>query len=414
MEVADPEGAQLPSTPLQTQLSRHTVTWRLGVAGVVRLFFNTAVRFAYPFAPALSRGLGVPLTSVTSLIAAQQVTGLFGLISGPLSDRAGRRRMMVAGCAMLAGGMLIGGALSVYWAIMLALFLAGLGKVFFDPALQSYIGDWVPYEKRGRAFGLSEFAWAGSLLVGVPLVSLLISQVGWRSPFFLLGGAGLLSVAAVLIWFPRDPPAGPSSGIAAGLWRGWRRVSQEPAALYALAFGLLLSGANHSLFVVYGVWLEDAYGLSIVALGATSLVLGLGDLSGETLTATISDRLGLKRAIMIGSVALVLSYLILPVLGRSLVGALVGLFIVFLTFEFTVVTNSSFVVEILPGARATMLSSLLAAASLGRMIGVLVGGLVWLAGGLVANALFAAAIAALAVVCFAWGFRSWHSDPQEA
>jgi DHA1 family inner membrane transport protein len=309
--------------------------------------------------------------------------------------------------------MLLGGALSVYWAIGLALFLGGLGKVFFDPALLSYIGDWVPYEKRGRAFGLSEFAWAGSLLIGVPLIGLLIGRLGWQSPFFLLGGAGLLGFAAVMIWFPADVRHGHSSELLAGVWREWQRLSKEPAALFALAFGLLLSGANHSLFVVYGVWLEETYGLSIVALGATALVLGLGDLSGEALTATISDRLGLKRAVTIGSVSLVLSYLILPVLGRSLVGALVGLFIVFLSFEFTIVTNSSFVVGVLSDARATMLSSLTAATSMGRMIGVMVGGIVWLAGGLMANSLFAALIAALAVVCFAWGFRQWHPNSQE-
>ena len=207
----------MPAQALRRRLSLHKVTWRLVVAGLVRLFFSTAVRFAYPFAPALSRGLGVPLTSITSLVAAQQVTGLCGLISGPLSDRAGRRRMMLAGCAMLAGGMLLGGALAVYWAVLLALFLGGLGKVFFDPAFQSFIGDWVPYEKRGRAFGLSEFAWAGSLLVGVPLVVLFIDHLGWRSPFFLLGGAGLLGMAALMLWFPRDRQRVYSSSIATGL-----------------------------------------------------------------------------------------------------------------------------------------------------------------------------------------------------
>jgi DHA1 family inner membrane transport protein len=410
--VVDREEAQFPATPLETRQTWHRVTWRLGVAGVVRLFFNTAVRFAYPFAAALGRGLGVPLTSITSLIAAQQLAGLFGLISGPLSDRAGRRRMMLAGCAMLAGGMLLGGALSLYWAILLALFLAGLGKVFFDPALQSYIGDWVPYEKRGRAFGLSEFAWAGSLLVGVPLVALLISKLGWRSPFFLLGGAGLLSAAAVMIWFPRDPQQGAGSNFAAGVWQGWRRVGQEPAALYTLGFGFLVGGANQILFVVYGVWLEDAYGLSIVALGATSLILGFAELAGEGLTASLADRLGLKRAVIAGTVALVLSYLLLPALGRTLVGAVAALFIVFLIFEFTVVTTSSFVIEILPGARATILSNLVAASSLGRMIGVVVGGLVWLEGGLVASALCATVIAGAGLACLVWGLRDWHADPE--
>jgi predicted MFS family arabinose efflux permease len=412
--VVDRKEAQLPATSLQTRPSPHKVTWRLGVAGVIRLFFNTAVRFAYPFASALGRGLGVPLTSITFLVAVGQTAGLFGLISGPLSDRAGRRRMMLAGCAMLAGGMLLGGVLSVYWAVLLALFLAGLGKVFFDPALQSYIGDWVPYEKRGRAIGLSEFAWAASLLVGVPLVALLISRLGWRSPFFLLGGAGLLGAAAVMIWFPRDPQQDHESNFAAGLWRGWRRVSQEPAALYVLAFGFLVAGANQILFVVYGVWLEDAYGLSIVALGVASLILGFAELAGEGLTASIADRLGLKRAVIAGTVALVLSYLLLPALRHTLVGAVAGLFIVFLTFEFAIVTTSSFVIEILPAARATMLSSLLAAESLGRIIGVVVGGLVWLAGGLVANALIATVIAGAALACLVWGLRDWHADPEKA
>ena len=401
-------GASLRAHPYWNRL-----TWRLVVAGLIRLAFNTTVRFAYPMAPALGRGLGVPLASITSLVAAQQFTGLFGLISGPLSDRAGRRRMMLAGCAMLAGGMLLGGALATYWTVLLALFLAGLGKVFFDPAFQSFMGEWVPYDRRGRVFGLSEFAWAGSLLLGVPLIAFLMSRLGWRSPFFLLGGAGLLALAAVLLWFPRDQRQIHASAFIADLWQAWRRIGREPAALYVLTYGLLFSGALHSLFVVYGVWLEEAYGLSVAALGATALVLGLGDLSGEVLTASLADRLGLKRAVIVGSVALILSYLLLPVLGRSLVGALAGLFLVFLSFEFTIVTLASFVIGVVPGARATMLSSLLATSSIGRMIGVAAGGLIWTAGGLVANALFAAACTTLAVACFAWGLRSWRLDPQE-
>ena len=54
-----------------------------------RLLLNTTRRFAYPFAPALSRGLGVPLTAVTSLIAANQITGILALLFGPLGDRWG-------------------------------------------------------------------------------------------------------------------------------------------------------------------------------------------------------------------------------------------------------------------------------------------------------------------------------------
>ena len=50
-----------------------------------RLVLNTARRFAYPFAPALSRGLGVPLTAITSLIAVNQATSILGFVFGPVA-----------------------------------------------------------------------------------------------------------------------------------------------------------------------------------------------------------------------------------------------------------------------------------------------------------------------------------------
>jgi DHA1 family inner membrane transport protein len=403
----------LPDSALNARKPGQTLTWRLGVAALARLFFNTAGRFAYPYAPALGRALDVPLTSIISLLAASQVAGMFGLISGPLCDRWGRRRMIFGGSAILAGGMLFGGTFPVYGGVLLALFLAGLGKSVYDPAVQAYVGESVPYERRGRAIGLIEFAWAGSSLLGVPFIGLLIDRLGWRSPFFLLGGVGLLSATAAMLLFPSDPRPRQSTDIASGLWQAWRRVSRESAALCALGFGLLISAASQNLFVVYGVWMEEAFGLSIVALGTTSLVIGAGELLGEGLTASIADRLGLKRAVVAGSVLLALSYAWLPWVGRSLSWALVGLFIIFLSFEFTAVTAMSLVTEILPGARATMMSGFSAANGLGRVIGAAVGGWVWLAGGLTANGLIAMVITASALICLVWGLRGWRAEPYE-
>ena len=54
-----------------------------------RLLLNTSRRFVYPFAPALSRSLDVPLAAVTSIIAAGQFTSLLGIFAGPVVDRLG-------------------------------------------------------------------------------------------------------------------------------------------------------------------------------------------------------------------------------------------------------------------------------------------------------------------------------------
>jgi len=68
----------------------------VGTVVLCRLLLNTARRFAYPFAPALSRGLGVSLTAFTSIIAVNQATTLLGMFFGPLADRLGYRLMMLA------------------------------------------------------------------------------------------------------------------------------------------------------------------------------------------------------------------------------------------------------------------------------------------------------------------------------
>lgn len=400
------------STPLgEDSSAAHPVVpglaLQLGAATLARWVINTARRFPYTFAAPLSRGLGVPLIAITSLIAINQATGVLSPVFGPLGDRWGYRLMMLAGLGLLAVGMLAGGMLPVYAVVLLALFLASLGKSFFDPALQSYIGEQVPYQRRGLAMGMVEFSWAGSSLVGIPLIGLLITRLGWRSPFLVLGGLAVLGVAVLVHLIPRSDRRRFNVKGTIGFREVWRRLSQERAALGALGFSLLVAAANDSLFVVYGVWLESSFGLTVLALGASTIAIGVAELLGESLTAFFSDRLGLKRALFVGLVLCASSYVLLPMVGHTLPLALIGLFIIFLTFEFTIVTAISLFTEILPGARATMMSSNVAAMSIGRMVGALMGGVIWLAGGLLAIGLVSAAICGVALAWLAWGLRNW-------
>jgi predicted MFS family arabinose efflux permease len=376
-------------------------------ASLCRILLNTARRFAYPFAPVLSRGLDVPLTAVTSLIAVNQATGLFGMLFGPVADRFGYRLMMVAAMIMLVGGMLTSGLLPFYGVVMISLFLAGLGKNIFDPAIQAYAGERIPFRRRGRIIGILEFSWAGSTLIGVPLIGLLIDRFGWRAPFFALAAVGMFGLLALMLTIDRNRPEGGDNQSAGSVWVAWRRVVRRREAIGALGFVFFISAANDNLFVVYGVWLEQSYSLSIVALGLGTGMIGLAELVGEFLTAVLADRIGLKSAVGGGVLASMLGYLILPFAGLNLPGALAGLFIVFLVFEFTIVCFLSLSTELMPAQRATMMSVILAAAGLGRVVGALSGGAVWMAGGITATAITSALISGLGLAFLLWGLRGW-------
>jgi DHA1 family inner membrane transport protein len=383
------------------------LVWKVGAATLSRLCLNTARRFAYPFAPVLSRELGVPLTAITSLIAVNQATGLLGVFFGPLGDRFGYRLMMLVGLGMLVVGMFAGGLLPFYGVVLAALFLAGMGKSLFDPALQAYVGERVPFRRRGLVIGVLEMSWAGSTLVGIPLVGLLMDGLGWRSPFFVMAGVGLVGMVTLGVLIPGDGVRSGGGPKGIGYWKSWRGLVRERPALGTLSFAFLVSVANDNLFVIYGAWLEESFGLSVVALGMGTVVIGAAELLGETLTASLADRLGLKRSVIIGLVLSGLGYVMLPFLRDSLPWALFALFVVFLTLEFGIVACLSISTEVLPESRATMMAAVIAAAGLGRVVGAFLGGPVWVIGGLTAIGLVSAGISALALALFVWGLKDW-------
>jgi predicted MFS family arabinose efflux permease len=64
-----------------------------------------------------------------------------------------------------------------------------------------------------------------------------------------------------------------------------------------------------------------------------------------------------------------LTALALPFLGVNLLGAVAGLFLFYITFEFTLVSSLPLMTEVLPSARATIMAANAASLSLGRAVG---------------------------------------------
>jgi predicted MFS family arabinose efflux permease len=403
-------GSSAP-TPAQTMAAQTTPKLVINVAAatVFRLVLNTARRFVYPFAPVFSRELAVPLTAVTSLIAVNQATAIVAVFFGPAADRWGYRLIMILGLAMLGVGMLAAGGFPLYSVILVALILAGLGKSLFDPALQAYVSEQVPFQRRGTVIGILEFAWAGSTLIGIPAVGLMMKEYGWRSPFFVMGVLGLLGIVTLTLLFPAQTRSGQGREHRVAMRTAWQQLTRQRPALGALGFAFFVSAANDNLFVIYGAWLEKSFQLSVVALGFGTTAIGAAELLGELLTATLADRIGLKRSVVGGLILCILSYAVLPLLGQSLPSALTGLWLIFLTFEFTIVCSLSLCTELLPGSRATMMAGFFAAAGAGRVVGAFSGGAVWLVGGILSTALASAALSLLGLLALLWGLHRWHA-----
>jgi MFS transporter, DHA1 family, inner membrane transport protein len=335
---------------------------------LARIVLNTMHRMVYPFLAVFARGLGVDVAVMAYALTFRSLMGVFGPLLASMADSRGRKTGMLFGLAVFIAGTILVLLVPTFPAFILALMLAMIGKYVYDPTMQAYLGDHIPYERRGRVVAITELGWSLSFIVGIPLMGFLIARYGWRGPYPVLALAGLLAFLSLAWLLPKDPR--PESK-RARILSNFRAVFTYKTALLGLSIGLLISSANEVVNLVFGVWMEDAYDLQIASLGIAAAVIGVAELSGEVLTALFTDRLGKPRAVGFGILLNCLAVIALPIVGQSLPGAITGLFFFYITFEFTLVSTIPLMTELLPTARATLMATNVAGLSLGRAVGAL-------------------------------------------
>jgi len=380
---------------------------QLGIITLARLFLNTGLRMVYPFAPALARGLDVPLVSIYNLVTIRNFAGFLSPAFGPLSERYGRKPLIAGALLFFSLGCLLVVTWPRYWFLGLALCIIAVAKVIYDPAMQAYLGDTIPYRERGRAIAVTELSWAGALLVGAPAVGFTIQRQGWQSPFIWLG---LLGVGAAVLLWRLLPSSSRRTGQTATLGHIGRVWARHPVIWAAALYTMLAMAANETLFIVYGDWMEDSFSLSLTNLGLASGIIGGAEIAGEIFVGWSVDRFGKRPVIITTGLLTALLYAAIPFTSAALTGALITLFILFLFFEITVVGGIPLMTEIVPSARGVVLSTVLAAGALGRATGSLLGPRIWQAGGFVANGLVAAVVMLIAISTLALWVREGSGD----
>jgi predicted MFS family arabinose efflux permease len=352
-------------------------TTKLFVFMTIRVVLNTAYRMVYPFLRIFGAGLGVDYAAVSNLIGWRSFVGIFYSVLFPFIEPRGRRFGMLLGLCffILAMGVVVISPTLPAFGLSLILGLAS--KAVFDPSLTAYMADHTPYEQRGRAVAILEFAWSAAFIAGIPAVGYVIHNSNWSTPFSILAILGIAALAYVFFVVKDSPkPEHHESGVFGNI----SAIISSPVTLVAMSIGLSVTAANELVNIMFGVWLEDSFNLKIAALGAASAVIGLSELSGEGLVFFLVDRVGKVRASGIGLLANCVSAILLPVIGHTQFGALTGLFLFYITFEFTIVSIIPLMTEVMPSARATTLSLAGAAHSVGRALGAFLGPLLYTLG----------------------------------
>lgn len=372
-----------------------------------RLPATTLTRMLAPLLGVIAAGLGVSVVDAGVILAAFELSGLTAPVAGWCVDRIGPHRALTGGLvafAAAAGAASIAPGAATFGAALVA---TGLAANVYEAASVVWIAGATSFAERAAWMGRYELSWAGGLLVGVPIAALL-SLGSWRLPF---AAAALVAVVARVAHARRVLADEPTRRAHASMPVHERSHANAPVrvgAAHAWAvfagFGLIC-GASMLVVVVYGVWLEDRFGLSSASIGAVAFVLGLADVVANTANLRWTDRVGKRRSALLGVAIHVLAAGLLVAGATLLVAGVGAIFLLIAGFEFALLSSKPLLTELGWQRQGLGVGIGFATSAACRSLAALAGTRLYDWQGMRAAAIASGAVAVLGALAFASGVR---------
>ncbi|WP_322037363.1 MFS transporter [Burkholderia cepacia] len=313
--------------------SRHFYGWYVVAAAFAVTFvgFGSAYTFS-AFVESLQRDFAASRGQISLVFSLAGFLYFgFGIVSGPLADRFGSRRLAVAGMLLTGAGLAAAGAAHTLLQVYVAY---GLGVGFgvgcaYVPAVGA-VQRWF-VRRRGFASGLAVAGIGVGTLVMPPLASTLIAQVGWRGAYFTLAVIAVVIGAGMSLLIENDPrgrgllpdgeaahePGGGAqvAGRGAGASVSGAAAGRQPVAASAPAGATVreavMSRPFASLYAAclacsFGVFVPFVhlvpYALDHGVVPSTAVLLlgaiGVGSTAGRFFLGGLADRFGRRASLL--------------------------------------------------------------------------------------------------------------------
>jgi predicted MFS family arabinose efflux permease len=347
-----------------------------------------------PILPRIGVELDIADAALGTLVTAYSLmVALFAILAGPVSDKVGRRRILLIGCGAMTVALILHAFVVDYLSFLFVRMLAGSAGGMLSGAAVSYIGDAFPYRRRGWATGWVMSGSAVGQIIGIPLGIVMAARWGFRSPFYMF--AVTMAATVLLIFFGMPQPEVKrtqhplSVGKAASDYLGMLRrpeVAWAASAYFMSFFGL-------SVFTIYlPTWLERDVGLSPDEIAVMFLFGGVANVLTGPQAGRLSDTLGRRGIILMACVGLSTMMLLTVEMVSGLATAYVLFFLVMVLVAMRTSPFSALLTALVQDERRGSLMSLtVALGQLGLALGGATAGPLFSRVGYLSNALTGAA-----------------------
>ncbi len=231
---------------------------------------------------------------------------LFAPVLGTLSDRYGRRPIILAALLTEALSLALSALAGSLFILLIARFIGGLGASNIGSA-QAVVADVTPAEGRARGMGLVGAAIGLGFVVG-PALGGVLAPLGTAVPFWVAMLVALANALLVLRFLPETrwigttrASASPAAHGTGMILAGWRQVLRHPVVARLVAVNLLFTGAFSAMEAVFVLFTQHTFGWTAMQNGYVFTYIGvLIVLMQGCLVGRLARRWGERRLLLAG------------------------------------------------------------------------------------------------------------------
>ncbi|MDJ1478714.1 MFS transporter [Bacillus sp. LS15-K4] len=328
------------------------------ILAIVAFFVGLDSLLVAPLLLAITETISIPDGSGGLLITIYALCyGITAPLFGPMSDRVGRKRMIVIGFVLFSISTFCTGLAKDFEILLLFRGLTGLSGAMIMPSIFALVGDKVTYESRGKAMGTIMGAMVGSTVIGVPIGAFLSELGNWKWTFYSIGLLTLFLTILVNHILENEKTRNKEHvSVAKTLGTSLKTALVNISVLFALLATFLWTIGLHGMFSYIGVYYGHNFGLSVGEIGIVIFLAGIGSVAGNILGGKLADKIGKRNVISIASIVVSISVMVFSLSIENIVTAITVHIIWSLFIGFGQASLTALISELKPAVRGTVMA----------------------------------------------------------